>query len=123
IRPGPAAIAPPPEKPPSVDYFFVEPPRVVERRKVSPAWFWAPPPAPALLPAATVASGVRPLTLPDRHMTDRPNVDIAERGRAAELQTNVLLGSTVAVGLAAAALGYFVFRTPAEVAHVQTSRR
>lgn len=87
-----------------------------ERARLHPAWFWTAASATALLGVASAISGGDTLRLHGQLAESPRDADIADRGRAAETRTNVLLISTGVVALATVAVGYFVFR-PKEVRH------
>jgi hypothetical protein len=76
---------------------------------ISPLWFWLGVGATAALGGATVASGVDTLAKHDDYLETRePGGDDA--GRRAETRTNVLLGTTIAAGVATGLLGLLAVR-------------
>ena len=114
---GPPAIAAAP--PPSTTW-ALQPDAA--KRSVHPTWFWVGVSATALLGTATIVSGLHTVELHDDLGGDRTNAELAERGRSAELRTNVLLLSTGVVALATSVVGYFVFRDK-EAAYGRAHRR
>jgi hypothetical protein len=76
---------------------------------ISPIWFWLGVGATAALGGATIASGVDTLAKHDDYLgTRQPGGD--EAGRRAETRTNVLIGTTVAAGVATGLLGLLAVR-------------
>jgi hypothetical protein len=75
-------------------------------RGIPPAVFWTGFALTALAGGATIASGVDTANLHDAFVAS-PTVDTQSRGRDAELRTNVLLGSTIGLGVATLAFALF----------------
>ncbi|MEJ7733098.1 MAG: hypothetical protein WKG00_28365 [Polyangiaceae bacterium] len=76
---------------------------------ISPLWFWVGVGATAALGGATVGSGVDTLAKHDDYLNTR-QAGGDEAGRRAETRTNVLLGTTVAAGVATGLLGLLAVR-------------
>jgi hypothetical protein len=114
VRLGPPAImipTPPPDDAP--------PPK----KRPSSTWFWVSASATTLVGTGTLLSGLDTLGLHDDLAADRTNAGLADRGRAAEVRTNVLMASTAAFAVATAVVGYFVFRAPREVPNGYAAKR
>ncbi len=103
VEPSRVVIAPP-TPPPSV--LGVVPEEKPRSRGVTPAVFWTGFALTAIAGGVTIASGVDTASIHGAFVTS-PSVDTQSRGRDAELRTNVLLGSTLGLGVATLAIAFF----------------
>jgi hypothetical protein len=104
VEPARVVIAPPPPTPPPV--LRAIPEEKPRARGITPAVFWTGFALTAIAGGATIASGLDTRSIHDGFEAS-PSLDAQSRGKDAELRTNVLLGSTIGLGVATLAIAFF----------------